>query len=148
MRPSGGSTISEVRRSAAAAACWWRHSRLPANRDRPRAFEEEPACPREQPSRRAVFGPSPAPRAESPPLIDIASSPTPRLAELPEEQIFGERHAFEFEQLNVLFHAAVQRKRNLPRPRVDFGIFDGSLVHQVVRAGGRVPLDHMERVAV
>src|SRR5215831_19033946 len=63
-------------------------------------------------------------------------------------ELFAKFYAFEFQRLNVLFDATVQRHLDLPWTREYFGILDRRFVHQVIRRERRVPLYHMQRVAV
>ena len=63
--------------------------------------------------------------------------------ELPEQELFGEGHALELQQLHVLLHASIEREADLPRTREDVRIFDGRLVHQVERTRRGVALDDM-----
>src|SRR5262245_22753213 len=75
-------------------------------------------------------------------------SPRGLLDELPEQELFGEGHALELEQLHVLLHASIQREADLPWTREDVGILDGRLVHHVERTRRRIALDDVERFAV
>src|SRR5262245_24071231 len=81
-------------------------------------------------------------------LIAPSLAPLRWLAEFPVQQLLGERHALELEELNLLFHPSIEREADLPRPREHLRILDGGFVHQVIRADGRVALDDVERVAV
>src|SRR4030095_10921018 len=70
------------------------------------------------------------------------------LAELPEQELLGERHTLELEQLDVGLHPAIEGEPDLPRTREDLGVFNGGFVHHVVRAGRRVALDDVQHVAM
>src|SRR5438046_3321416 len=69
------------------------------------------------------------------------------LAKRSEQQLLGERDAFEFEELNVFFHSTIERKADLPRPREHLRILDRGLVHEVVRTDGGVALRSEEHTS-
>src|SRR5581483_7194374 len=124
---------------AAGAAYSSHRSRRLAGRDHPRECAGEaasrPVRPNKPPTRPLKEGAGP-------------SSHTSRFAELPEEQIFGERHAFEFQKLGVLLHAAIERKTDFPGPCIDLEVLDRGLVQQMIGTRGSVALDDVQCVAM
>src|SRR4029077_10037653 len=64
------------------------------------------------------------------------------------KHLFRKRLALEFQELKILFHAAIERKANLPGPREDFGIFDRCFVHQVERTHRSVTFHYVKLIAV
>src|SRR5438445_509121 len=70
------------------------------------------------------------------------------LAEMPVHQLFDKFHAPEFHDLGVLFQSAVEEHADLPRSREHVRILDGRLIEKMVRAGGGVSFDHVQRVAM
>src|SRR5713226_79968 len=66
---------------------------------------------------------------------EIDSSSFARLlAKRSVHQLFNELHALEFQELRVLFQAAIERHTHLPRSRKYLQIFDSDLVQQGVGA--------------
>src|SRR5258708_11760913 len=64
------------------------------------------------------------------------------------QHLFRKRLTLEFQELKILFHAAIERKANLPGPREDFGVLDGRFVHQVEGAHRSVAFHHVKLIAV
>src|ERR1700730_2106525 len=58
------------------------------------------------------------------------------------------KDALVFQQLGILVYPAIQRHAHLPWPREDLGIFNRSLVRNVIRVRERITFDHVQSVAV
>src|SRR4029077_5350339 len=69
-------------------------------------------------------------------------------SELSVQQLFHELDALVFQDRGILFETAIQRQADLPGPRKHLRILDGRFVHQMVGADRRVPLNHVQGVAV
>ena len=70
------------------------------------------------------------------------------LAKMPVHELLCVRHAVIFQQLHVLFHPPVQRHAHLPGPGIDLRIVDSHFIEERIRAGGRVALGEVQRVAM
>src|SRR5580658_9161159 len=69
-------------------------------------------------------------------------------APLAVQQLFHKLRTLEIQELRVLFLTPVKRHAHLPGTREDLRIFNGRLVRDDIRAGARVALHHMQRIAV
>src|SRR5689334_14354182 len=63
-------------------------------------------------------------------------------------QLFNELDAVEFDELRVLFTTSIEGHADLPGAREDIRILNGGFIPNDIRAGPRVALDDMQRVAV
>src|SRR5207244_12929256 len=75
-------------------------------------------------------------------------SPARPFAEGPEQQVFRERHALEFHELDVLLHASIERHADLPGSCKHLRVLDRGFVQQMVRTDGRIAFDHMKSVTM
>src|SRR4029077_592480 len=93
---------------AAGAACSWRRSTRLADPDHPTGFSARctSSGPGRPPERRGPPRPRPRAHQSTPELGCAWLSPRGLLAEAAEQELFGERNALEFEQLDVLLHPA------------------------------------------
>src|SRR5438309_9755667 len=64
------------------------------------------------------------------------------------QHVFHERHAVKVHELDVLFHAAIERKAHLPGPRENVRILYAGFVHDVVWADQRIAFDYVQRIAM
>src|SRR5688572_17095947 len=70
------------------------------------------------------------------------------LAQRAVQQLFGELHAPEFQELGVGLHTTIEGHADLPGTREHLWILDRGFVHECVRAAGCITLDHMQGGAV
>src|SRR5712691_11727056 len=82
-------------------------------------------------------------------IISASPSPAERVfAPLAVYQFFHKLYALEIQKLRVLLLTPVERHGHLPGTREDLRVLDGRLVRDHIRAGARVTLHHVERVAM
>ena len=70
------------------------------------------------------------------------------LAKRPIHQLFGELHAFEFQELSILFETAIERHAHLPRPRKYLRVLDRDFIGKGVPAEWSVAFHHVQFIAM
>src|SRR5439155_20076982 len=68
-------------------------------------------------------------------------------AQMPIEQLFGELHALELQQLGILFQMTIQGHADLPGSREHLRVLDRGFVQHGIGSDERVAFDHVQAVA-
>src|ERR1700730_4712027 len=93
-------------------------------------------------------------RARSAPTLGARSTLSYRLlaarlfTKMPVQELLRKLDALVFEHLHIFFQTTIEGHSHLPGSREHLRVLDGRLVRHRVRTDARVPLDHMQGVAV